>query len=182
MFLPVRINQDPTSQSQLIHFENFIRQSSEKTVYVTDCTKYDRHGLKPRDRAIIITTKNLYFMHPGGKGQFEKKGTYSLEAIEKITVSSNKDSILIVSLITPAHGSKPERKDDYVFLLPNLIEFVTKLMWMIELERREVLDIIPSGRRPLQVGSENGCFVDFGVGQSDNILGTKKILIVQSKA
>lgn len=178
MFAPSRITADPVFKDRLVTFESNLRSPAESTVYSTECTKWDRHGLKQRERAIIITTHHVYFLEPS-KASFTKKSAFPLQAIEKVTVSSNHDSVAIVTIIIPANGKKPEVKDDYVFLFPRLIEFVTKLIWVTE--KPDLLDIVSSGRQSLMAGNSNGCFVDFAVGNTDNILGAKNILIVQAR-
>ncbi|XP_055328094.1 unconventional myosin IC-like [Paramacrobiotus metropolitanus] len=174
-FITVRLGAE--TKPFVEQFENSIRQPTEKTVYATDCRKWDRHGLKERNRAMVITTQNLYFLEPGKAG-FKKKNAFPLYTVDKLTVSANRDSVLILTVTTPAQGKKPEQTNDYIFLLPNLIEFAMK--FVLVSGKESIVEVVPNGRCAIKAGGQNGCAVDFGLGSVDNILGHKKILIVQS--
>ena len=176
MFVRTNLSKKEHTKDHALCFDNTIRQPKESTVYATDGIKFDRSGFKRRERVLVLTTHHLYLLQPHKDGLAKKK-VYPLSSVTQITVSSNKDSVAIVSVDgEEAGGGKPARKDDYIFSLPNVIEFVTK--FVDTTGQSAVLDIVPSGKRSLMKKGENGSFVQFGVGNVEHIVPVKKSLQV----
>lgn len=63
--------------------------------YSSSVTKYDRHGYKPRQRALLVTDKNVYLLD--GK-TFKTKHRLSHSSITEIVVTSETDSLLLVRI------------------------------------------------------------------------------------
>ena len=62
-------------------------------------TKYDRHGYKPRERALLLTTKCLYVLD--GK-TFKQKHSLQLDILQEIVVTSESDNLMVLR-IPPDH-------------------------------------------------------------------------------
>lgn len=179
MFTPVRESGETNWKLCAVHFENSIKSAGESTMYATDCVKFDRHGFKQRDRVILLTTQHLYFLE-AKEQRFQKKQVYALKDVTKITMSSNRDSVVIISAVTTNPKTNESVKDDFVFQLPNLVEFVTKFVGITK--REDALEIVANGEKcSLAAGGSNGSHVLFGIGQP-SILSVKKTLSVVAPA
>lgn len=67
-------------------------------------TKYDRHGYKPRERALLLTSKCLYVLD--GK-TFKLKHNLQLDILQEIVVTGESDNLLLLRI-------PPEYKKDKV--------------------------------------------------------------------
>jgi myosin-1 len=67
-------------------------------------TKYDRHGYKPRERALLLTNKYLYVLD--GK-TFKLKHNLQLDILQELAVTSASDNLLLLRI-------PPEYKKDKV--------------------------------------------------------------------
>jgi myosin-1 len=68
-------------------------------------TKYDRHGYKPRERALVLTNKRLYVLD--GK-DFKLKHNLQLDILQEVVVTSESDNLLLLRI-------PPEHKKDKVW-------------------------------------------------------------------
>lgn len=87
--------------------------------------KYDRHGYKPRERIVLVTTKNLYLLEL--KGTAKVKHCLPLNKLNFI-VTPNNDKILVVQI--PEDLIKKD-KGDLILEVPHLIEAVTKIIYTL---------------------------------------------------
>lgn len=72
--------------------------------YSITLIKYDRHGYKPRERALIVTTKHMYLLE--GKN-FKIKHSLPLGSILEIVVTTESDNLMLLRI-------PPELKKDKV--------------------------------------------------------------------
>jgi hypothetical protein len=63
--------------------------------YCVPVSKYDRHGLKKRERVLILTTGALYLLDPTAK-DFKLKQRVSWRSMRSFTVTDKRDSIFII--------------------------------------------------------------------------------------
>ncbi|KAK8726216.1 hypothetical protein OTU49_010428 [Cherax quadricarinatus] len=115
-------------------FEDTIKTAGEKTKYCTPCTKYDRHGYKPRERIMILTSGALYLLE-AKENKLKHKHRFSLKEVQGLHVSPNTDNLLLIQI--PVENAKrdksagacdPNPKGDLIVSLPNVIEAVTKII------------------------------------------------------
>jgi len=66
--------------------------------------KYDRHGYKARERALLLTNKCLYVLD--GKN-FKEKHSLQIDILQEIVVTSESDNLLLLRI-------PPEYKKDKV--------------------------------------------------------------------
>lgn len=90
----------------ILHFTFIILQ------YSVPCTKYDRHGYKPRERLLVITTGALYLLE-AKENKLKQKHRFSLKEIQGLHVSPNNDNLMLIQ-IPPENAKK-----DKVFFLRN---------------------------------------------------------------
>lgn len=105
-------------------FEGIIKASGEKTKYSAPCTKYDRHGYKPRERLLILTTGALYLLE-AKENKLKQKHRFSLKEIQGLHVSPNNDNLILIQI--PPENAKKD-KGDLIINVPNVIEAVTKIV------------------------------------------------------
>ncbi|ROT71995.1 putative myosin-IB isoform X3 [Penaeus vannamei] len=105
-------------------FEDIIKTPGEKTKYCIPCTKYDRHGYKPRDRLLILTSGALYLLE-AKENKLKQKHRFSLKEVQGLHVSPNTDNLLLVQI--PVENAKRD-KGDLILNVPNVIEAVTKMI------------------------------------------------------
>lgn len=128
-------------------FEDVIKTPGEKTKYCVPCTKYDRHGYKPRERLLILTSGALYLLE-AKENKLKQKHRFSLKEIQGLHVSPNNDNLLLVQI--PIENAKkdksevtdPNPKGDLILNVPNVIEAVTKIVTVSD--NSEVLKIAES--------------------------------------
>ncbi|XP_042890951.1 unconventional myosin IC-like [Penaeus japonicus] len=113
-------------------FEDIIKTPGEKTKYCIPCTKYDRHGYKPRDRLLILTSGALYLLE-AKENKLKQKHRFSLKEVQGLHVSPNTDNLLLVQI--PVENAKRDKSDgdsnpkgDLILNVPNVIEAVTKII------------------------------------------------------
>ena len=84
------------------------------------CVKYDRHGYKARNRALIMTNKGCYLVDVSN---FKLKESFTFEEIQSILVSKLTDGIILIRL--PSEG--PNARGDLILQTDRVIELVLKL-------------------------------------------------------
>lgn len=119
-------------------FEESIKTPGEKTKYSISCTKYDRHGYKPRERLLILTSGALYLLEAKDH-KLKQKHRFSLKEIQGLHVSPNNDNLLLIQI--PVENAKKD-KGDLILNVPNVIEAATKIITVSD--NSEVLKIAES--------------------------------------
>ena len=84
------------------------------------CVKYDRHGYKARNRALILTSSGCYLVDVNN---FKLKESFTFEEIQSILVSKLTDGIILIRL--PSEG--PSARGDLILQTDQVIELVLKL-------------------------------------------------------
>ena len=84
------------------------------------CVKYDRHGYKARNRALIMTSNGCYLVDVSN---FKLKESFTFEEIQSILVSKLTDGIVLIRL--PSEG--PNARGDLILQTDRVIELVLKL-------------------------------------------------------
>lgn len=74
--------------------------------YSVPCTKYDRHGYKPRERLLVITTGALYLLE-AKENKIKQKHRFSLKEIQGLHVSPNSDNLMLIQI--PPENAKKEK-------------------------------------------------------------------------
>ncbi|KAG7168346.1 Unconventional myosin IC-like [Homarus americanus] len=116
---------DPVTESlRKTAFEDIIKTAGEKTKYCIPCTKFDRHGYKPRERILILTSGALYLLE-AKENKLKQKHRFSLKEVQGLHVSPNADNLLLIQI--PAENAKRD-KGDLIISVPNVIEAVTKII------------------------------------------------------
>lgn len=85
--------------------------------------KYDRHGYKPRQRVVLITTKNFYLIEVKNSSA-KQKHCLPLSKLNFV-VTPNNDKMLLVRI--PEDLLKKD-KGDLILEVPHLIEIVTHII------------------------------------------------------
>ncbi|XP_046992260.1 unconventional myosin IC isoform X1 [Schistocerca americana] len=96
-------------------------QNGDKVLYSISVTKYDRHGYKPRERAMLVTSKSLYVLD--GK-TFKLKHNLPLNSIQEIVVTTASDNLMLLRI--PPDLKKD--KGDLILEAEPVIEAVTKIV------------------------------------------------------
>ncbi|XP_034942192.1 unconventional myosin IC isoform X2 [Chelonus insularis] len=94
--------------------------AGENCKYCTPVVKYDRHGYKPRERALILTEKAVYILDT--IKPFKLKHRLPYESIQELVVTAESDNLLIVRI--PPELKKD--KGDLILEVPHIIEALTK--------------------------------------------------------
>nr|WEL12766.1 myosin class I B [Halisarca dujardinii] len=108
---------------QGIHSQQGARAKSPdigQAVFSFPCTKYDRHGYKPRPRYIDFTASSLVLFEAPGK--LKERVLYS--DIIGLTVTSGSDDFIVFRL--PVDG--PQAKGDLIVEVEHVIETVVKFV------------------------------------------------------
>lgn len=79
--------------------------------------KYDRHGYKARERALLLTNKCLYVLD--GKN-FKEKHSLQIDILQEIVVTSESDNLLLLRI-------PPEYKKDKVWYIIKLTIYFHKI-------------------------------------------------------
>lgn len=95
--------------------------NGDKILYSASVTKYDRHGYKPRERALLLTNKYLYVLD--GK-TFKLKHNLQLDILQELAVTSASDNLLLLRI--PPEYKKD--KGDLILEVGHIIEAVTKIV------------------------------------------------------
>ncbi|XP_026275378.2 unconventional myosin IC isoform X2 [Frankliniella occidentalis] len=128
--------EDRLNEEQRAMLPSFRNTTSEKIRYCCPVTKYDRHGYKPRDRALLVTDDALYLLE--GR-TFKLKHRLAFDSLQEISVTAEGDSILLLRI--PADLKKD--KGDLILEVPHLIEAVT---FIVDSARKpQMLNIVGSG-------------------------------------
>lgn len=98
---------------------SFIANScnGESVKYCSACTKYDRHGYKPRERFIILSNKAIYVLD--GK-TYKQKHRLPLEKLD-FDLTNHSDDLMVIRI--PLDLKKD--KGDLILEIPYIIEFCT---------------------------------------------------------
>ncbi|KAK4872802.1 hypothetical protein RN001_014831 [Aquatica leii] len=117
-------NRIPKEQVEVLkdYVQSVLRTSGENEKYSTTVMKYDRHGYKPRERVVVITSKAFYLLEM--TKSVKQKHRFPIEAISLIVTSEN-DKVLMVRL--PEDLLKKD-KGDLILEFPNLIEAITMII------------------------------------------------------
>ncbi|RZC40033.1 Myosin head domain containing protein, partial [Asbolus verrucosus] len=103
--------------------QNYVEHlNGEKELYTSTVMKYDRHGYKPRERVILITSKNLHLIEV--KNSVKLKHCLPLSRLNFL-VTPNNDKMLLVCI--PEDLMK-KNKGDLILEVPHLIEAVTQII------------------------------------------------------
>jgi myosin-1 len=105
------------------HAQQTVRAKSpdiREAVFAFPCTKYDRHGYKPRPRAIDLTESHMVLYETSGK--LKENVTYT--DISGVTVTSGNDGFVVFRM--PADG--PQAKGDLIVEVEHVIETVVKFV------------------------------------------------------
>ncbi|XP_069686515.1 unconventional myosin IC isoform X2 [Periplaneta americana] len=115
-------------EDRLLEEQKPLRQSfqmnhlnGEKILYSTSVIKYDRHGYKPRERALLLTNKHLYVLD--GK-TFKPKHTLGLDILQELLVTTESDNLLLLRI--PPEYKKD--KGDLILEVNHLIEAITRIV------------------------------------------------------
>jgi len=84
-------------------------------------TKYDRHGYKPRERALLLTNKCLYVLD--GKN-FAQKHDLQLDILQEMVVTSESDNLLLLRIPL-------EYKKDKVWYIIKLTNYFHKIDYLL---------------------------------------------------
>ncbi|XP_053953952.1 unconventional myosin IC isoform X1 [Anastrepha ludens] len=117
--VPYWFQNDRTPKENAAEINNFIATSlnGENLKYASPCTKYDRHGYKPRERFVLLSNKALYVLD--GKS-YKQKHRLPLEKIDFVT-TNHSDSLLVIRI--PLELKKD--KGDLILEIPYIVEFGT---------------------------------------------------------
>ncbi|XP_063226158.1 unconventional myosin IC isoform X2 [Bacillus rossius redtenbacheri] len=102
------------------NFEINTLQNGEKVLYSTTVVKYDRHGYKPRERALLLTNAKLYVLD--GK-TFKLKHSLPLDSIHEVVLTTESDNLLLLRI--PPELKKD--KGDLILEVDHIIEGVTRI-------------------------------------------------------
>lgn len=137
-------------------FETSIKFPDEKTVYCCQVVKYDRHGYKPRNRILVLTTVAVYLLDvKDGK----LKHRFPLANILGLHVSPLTDGLMVLRI-------PPEKKDkgDLILNFDYVIEAVIKIVTTAN--KRELLYIETSGTMSHSLVSGKQGVIDLSTGMS----------------
>ncbi|XP_066988830.1 unconventional myosin IC isoform X3 [Macrobrachium rosenbergii] len=155
-------------------FEESIKMAGEKTKYSTPCTKYDRHGYKPRERLLILTSGALYLLE-AKENKLKQKHRFSLKEIQGLHVSPNNDNLLLIQI--PVENAKKD-KGDLILNVPNVTETVTKIITVSD--NSEVLKIADTDciGHTMKNGKQGTIMLDTGAMTVINKNKEGKLLVV----
>nr|CAD7403468.1 unnamed protein product [Timema poppensis] len=118
-FIDDRLNEEQKPLRQSFEVNNL--QSGEKILYASSVIKYDRHGYKPRERALLLTNKRVYLLE--GK-TFKIKHNLPLEYVLELVLTTESDNLLLLRI--PPDMKKD--KGDLILEVDHIIEAVTKIV------------------------------------------------------
>ncbi|KAK6638201.1 hypothetical protein RUM44_008629 [Polyplax serrata] len=149
----------PQQKQLMVTFQNS-HSLGEKFQYSTAVTKYDRHGYKPRERALLISGENVYLLD--GK-TFRVKHKISINSITEILVSKETDNFLLLRL-------SPELKHlkgDLILQVPHLIEAATSLVDITHQQKN--FTVASKGQISHNIINEKPGTIDITTGSAGNI-------------
>lgn len=169
-FVKERVSENYYAQKK--NFAVFLH--GEKEMYASTVLKYDRHGYKPRERAIIITNENLHVIEL--KGTVKQKHCLPLKRIE-LAVTSENDKMLLVKI---PEDLLIKDKGDLILEVPYLIEAVTKIISVTKDEKMLTIANTNSIEHTMKTGKQG--VIDITVGHPVSIHKDKSghLLIVAS--
>uniref|UniRef100_A0A034W101 Myosin-IB n=2 Tax=Bactrocera dorsalis TaxID=27457 RepID=A0A034W101_BACDO len=117
--VPYWFQNDRIPKEHAAEINNFVANSlnAESLKYASPCTKYDRHGYKPRERFVLLSNKAFYVLD--GKS-YKQKHRLPLEKIDFV-VTNHSDSLLVIRI--PLELKKD--KGDLILEIPYIVEFGT---------------------------------------------------------
>lgn len=118
-------------KSQINEFVNSPR-FGENLVYATECTKFDRHGYKPRDRILLLGDKSLFLID---SKTMKEKHRIQLSQILQVVVTKEKDGLMLVKI-------PPELKKDKGDLILNIHSVIECAIWFIEASKQNYITIV----------------------------------------
>uniref|UniRef100_A0A6P7GQK3 Unconventional myosin IC n=1 Tax=Diabrotica virgifera virgifera TaxID=50390 RepID=A0A6P7GQK3_DIAVI len=147
--------------------------NGDKEIYSTNVIKFDRHGYKPRERLMVIGSKNLHLLEC--KGSLKPKHCLPLNRLT-FTITPENDKMLLVQI--PEDLIKKD-KGDLILEVPNLIEALTYVM--DTLKDKSVLKIISQSHIEHNMKGKHGT-IDIQHGDAPKIHKDKSghLLIVVS--
>nr|CAD7442721.1 unnamed protein product [Timema bartmani] len=125
-FIDDRLNEEQKPLRQSFEVNNL--QSGEKILYASSVIKYDRHGYKPRERALLLTNKRVYLLE--GK-TFKIKHNLPLEYVLELVLTTESDNLLLLRI-------PPDMKKDKV-TNTLLINFITSALGVIFTQHQDNL-------------------------------------------
>ncbi|XP_017477184.1 PREDICTED: myosin-IB isoform X2 [Rhagoletis zephyria] len=117
--VPYWFQNDRIPKEHAAEINNFVGTSlnGETLKYASPCTKFDRHGYKPRERFVVLSNKALYVLD--GKS-YKQKHRLPLEKIDFVT-TNHSDSLLVIRI--PLELKKD--KGDLILEIPYIVELGT---------------------------------------------------------
>ncbi|KAK3921911.1 Unconventional myosin IC [Frankliniella fusca] len=157
--------EDRLNDEQRAMLPSFRNTTSEKIRYCCPVTKYDRHGYKPRDRALLVTDDALYLLE--GR-TFKLKHRLAFDSLQELSVTAEGDSILVLRI--PADLKKD--KGDLILEVPHLVEAVT---FIVDSARKpQILNIVGSGTISHTYSGGRQGTIDITTGPSPAITKSKQ--------
>ncbi|XP_067646670.1 unconventional myosin IC isoform X2 [Eurosta solidaginis] len=117
--VPYWFQNDRIPKESYTEINNFIGTSlnGESLKYASPCTKFDRHGYKPRERFVLLSNKALYVLD--GKS-YKQKHRLPLDKIDFVT-TNHSDSLVVIRI--PLELKKD--KGDLILEIPYIVELGT---------------------------------------------------------
>ncbi|XP_034239658.1 unconventional myosin IC isoform X2 [Thrips palmi] len=128
--------EDRLSEEQRALLPSFRNSTSEKIRYCCPVTKFDRHGYKPRERALVVTDDALYLLE--GR-TFKLKHRLAFESLNEVAITAEGDSFLLLRIPTDLKKDK----GDLILQVPHLIEAVTLIV--DSARKPQMLNIVEGG-------------------------------------
>ncbi|XP_018019486.1 unconventional myosin IC [Hyalella azteca] len=155
-------------------FDTVHKQQGEKTKYRVSCTKYDRHGYKPRERLLVVTTAALYLLESiKDDTKLKLKHRFPLKEIHRLIVSRNNDAFVLIQ--TPQENHEKD-KGDLILRVPHVIELVTKVVALSD--NPEALTVADSDSIEHYMKKGKAGTIRFDVGAVTSIDKIKDTLVV----
>lgn len=156
--------EDRLNEEQRALLPSFRSSISEKIRYCCRVTKYDRHGYKARERALLVTDDALYLLE--GR-TFKLKHRLAFDTLQELNVTAESDSFLLLRI--PADLKKD--KGDLILEVPHLIEAVT---FIVDSSRKPgLLNILEAGTISHTYGGRQGV-IDITTGGNPTITKGKQ--------
>ncbi|XP_065831638.1 unconventional myosin-Ic-like [Oscarella lobularis] len=134
-------------------------------VFSFPCTKYDRHGYKPRDRILVLTDKSLVLVD-AKNGKLKQHIPFS--SLQGISVSHLADGVIIFHLNT---SGKKEKEGDLIVDTDHLIEAVVKIARTAD--KMNAVTVDPQGRIEHKIDGKKMGAVVFVSGSDFSIVKAK---------
>lgn len=117
--IPLLFKNNRVSDDNMEPINKFVSTTlpDESVKYLTPCTKYDRHGYKPRNRFLILSDKAFYVLD--GK-TFKQKHRLTFDKVD-VVLTKKRDDLMVIRI--PLELKKD--KGDLILVIPFLIELAT---------------------------------------------------------